>query len=576
MQILPRLKEYSKKDGQFVFPKGITTRIDVDVKENGCYLDSLSAVYNDYFKQTTSTKLSIEEGEALIKARKIDSDIKEYYEIVINEKNIDVYYTDKLSLRNAVSTIISLIEQDKKTVYINCAKIKDYPEYSHRGILIDIARRYVPMDEFKMHIRNLALCKYKYIHWHLSDGAFGYEVKCYTQINDLAERRLYTQEELKELVSYAESFGIESIPEIDVPAHSSYLNKALPEIFCEIEENRNTSKRISKYVICASNPKSYEVITNIFKELCEIFTGEYFHIGGDELYFYDLEYTSLFPEWQNCSRCKELARRENFESDLDTYIYFINKVNKIVKSLGKKTIMFNDAVDISKPTKLDKDIIIQFWRVAMEGRGPVEGCSMQGFLDQGFKVINSYFPETYMCDFVKEENLKKWTPISNPKVENGREEQILGSELCAWGVHNHFDYSMLPILYYFSDRVWNNAEMECSEEIDKAFFRQTISHKIDTVNIFEILNSRIPPLNDYDKFFYDKVDKDLEKIEKAISSLTKLYQTGLGEVRAIRGYLYVLQELRNVLRKEQNLPMVDTTLWGFISENQLKKEGKMR
>ncbi|MBE7083483.1 MAG: hypothetical protein E7373_02625 [Clostridiales bacterium] len=574
MQVLPRLKEYKGAEGKFIFPVG-TTKIEIDIVENGCFVNAFLGVYNDYFR-VTGTKLSLEEGKALIKASKISSDKKEYYEIVIKEDIINIFYADKFGLRNAIATIISAVEQDKKTVYIKCASIKDYPNYSHRGVLIDVARRFVPMDEFKMHIRSMGLCKYRYLHWHLSDGVFSYELKCYPEVNDLAVRRLYTQEEIKELVSYAESFGIESIPEIDVPAHCSYLIKAIPDIFCDIEEPRNTEKPISKYVACVSSEKTYEVITNIFKELCEIFKGEYFHIGGDELYFYDLEYTSLFPEWQNCRRCKALAKQENLETDLDIYIYFINKINKIVKSLGKKTIMFNDAVDISKPTKLDKDIIIHFWRVAMEDRGPVDGCSMQGFLDQGFKVINSYFPETYMCDFVREDKLKVWTPTSSPKVENGKENQIIGSELCAWGVHNHFDYSMLPILCYFSDRVWNSEDMEESEEIDRAFVRQTISHKIDAVNIFDILNSRIPPLNDYDKFFPDKVNKDLEKVEQAMTYLTTLYVNGLGEVRAIKGYITVLQELRNQIRKEQNLPMVDTTLWGFISESKLKKEGKMR
>lgn len=574
MQTLPRLKKYQKTEGEFVFPQG-KTKIDVDFIENACYIQAFINVYNDYFK-LAGTTLSLEDGQPLIKAKKISSDIEEYYQIDVLKDGIEIFYADKLGLRNAVATLISLAQQNKKKVYLECAKIQDYPNYSHRSILIDVARRFVPMEEFKMHIRTLGLCKYRYLHWHLSDNAFSYEVKCYPEINSLAERRLYTQEELKELVAYAESFGIESIPEIDVPAHCSWLIKTIPEVFCDLVEPRNTDRGISKYVVCASNPKTYQVIENIFKELTEIFKGEYFHVGGDELYFYDLEYTNLFPEWQNCSRCKELAKRENLQTDLDIYIYCMNKINAIVKSLGKKTIMYNDAVDISKPTKLDKDIIIHFWRVAMEDRGPVEGCSMQGFLDQGFKVINSYFPEAYMCDFVKEEKLKVFTPVSSPKVENGKEDQIIGSELCAWGVHNHFDYSMLPIICYFSDRVWNDTDMEDSEEIDKAFVRQTISHQVDTINIFKILNSRIPPLNDYDKFFYDKVDKDLEKIEQAITCLTKLYQGGLGEVRAIRGYLYVLQELRNVLRKEQNLPMVDTTLWGFISESKLRKEGKMR
>ena len=576
MKTLPRLKDYIRQEGRFVFSDNIVTKIAVDVKENGCYIESFTKVFNDYFTVQTNAKLSLVDGEELVKAKQITSDIKEYYEIVINKENILIFYSDKLSLRNAVATLISLTEQNNECVYINCATIKDYPNFSHRSMLIDIARRYIPIEELKMQIRTLGLCKYNYLHWHLSDNFFAYEVKCLPQLAYKNPRKIYTQDELKELVDYAQSFGIESIPEIDVPAHCSYITSVLPELLCDVEEPRNTDKPISTYTICLSNPTTYEILSNIIAELCDIFKGEYFHTGGDELYFYDIEEDNLWPEWLNCSRCKELAKKENINSDLDFYIYFANKINKIVKSFGKKMIIFNDAIDISKPTKLDKDITIQFWRIAMPSRGPVEGCSMQGFLDQGFSVINSFFPETYMCDYVKEEKLRIWTPLTNPKVENGKENLVLGGELCAWGVHNHFDYSTLPLLCYFSDRLWNSEEMEDSDKINKAFVRQTISHKIDTVNIFNILNFRIFPLNDYDKFFYDVLNKDLEKVEDAVSSLTKLYHAGIGEIRSIRAYIYVLQEIRNMLRKEQNLPMVDTTLWGFISESELKKEGKMR
>ncbi len=577
MKILPRLKSYVRENKEFIFPNGINTRILFDDEKYSTYVNSFVQVFTDYFYQKTRAKLSLESGKELIFFSKIQSDIAEYYEINVKNDKILVNYSDELSVRNAMATLISLIIQNENVVFIDCARIKDYPNFSHRGMLIDVARRYIPFDELKMHIRTLGLCKYNYLHWHLSDtGCFAFEVKGLPELNEKVNRRIYTQEDMKELVEYAKGFGIESIPEIDIPAHSSYFTKVYPELLCHVEEPRNIDRPISTYAMCLSNPKTYEISTQLIKELCDIFDSKYFHLGGDELYFYDIDSESLWPEWSNCSLCKTLAKKEGIKSDLDFYIYFANKMNKVVKSFGKQMIVYNDAIDISKPSKLDKDIIIQFWRIAMEDRGPVEGCSMQGFIDDGYKVINSYFPETYMCDFVNENLLKKWTPLSSPAVKEGTESSILGSEVCAWGIHNHFDYSTLPILCYFSDRLWNSEEMEDSEEINEAFVRQTISHEKSTYNIFNILNCRIPPLNDYDKFFYDKIDKDLEKVEQAISSLTRLYNAGIGEIRSIRGYIYVLQEIRNLLRKEKNLPMVDTTLWGFISESKLRKEGKMR
>ena len=279
MKILPRIKHYSASEGKFVFPSDNPTKISIDVRDNGCYVESFTKVFNDYFYQLTRSSMSCVDGVELISAKQIESDVKEYYEIDVNENSINIRYSCKLALRNAMATLISLTVKENKTVYINCAKIKDNPNFSHRSMLVDVARRYIPMDEFKMHIRTLGLCKYNYLHWHLSDNQYSYEVKCYPDLNAKSQRKLYTQEELKELVDYAQSFGIESIPEIDVPGHCIYLLSSMPEIFCDIVEQRDTDRPISKYAIYVSNPKTYEVLTNIIAELCTIFKGEYFHTG---------------------------------------------------------------------------------------------------------------------------------------------------------------------------------------------------------------------------------------------------------------------------------------------------------
>ena len=85
MQTLPRLKDYIRQEGRFVFSDNIVTKIAVDVKENGCYIESFTKVFNDYFTVQTNAKLSLVDGEELVKAKQITSNIKEYYEIVINK-----------------------------------------------------------------------------------------------------------------------------------------------------------------------------------------------------------------------------------------------------------------------------------------------------------------------------------------------------------------------------------------------------------------------------------------------------------------------------------------------------------
>ena len=102
-------------------------------------------------------------------------------------------------------------------------------------------------------------------------------------------------------------------------------------------------------------------------------------------------------------------------------------------------IIFNDAIDISKPVPLSRDIILQFWRIAGEGRGPNIDCSFEKFLKAGFKVINSYYPETYADTELKTEKLVKWNPKNSPECEESLKKNILGGEMCAWGRMPHFE-----------------------------------------------------------------------------------------------------------------------------------------
>lgn len=210
---------------------------------------------------------------------------------------------------------------------------------------------------------------------------------------DIRETKRYSIDKMQELVKYCSDLGISIIPEIEIPAHASYLLQRHPEFMCDCDiENR------SSWDICAGNEAVavYEFYYKLIDEICNIFPGEYMHVGGDELYFGD------FPEWNNlchwdiCSVCAKRMQEENITELCELYCYMMNRINEKIKSCGRKMIIWNDEIDISKDISLSRDIIIEYWRISNENRGPRKGCSFNEFLKKGFKVINANFEKSYI------------------------------------------------------------------------------------------------------------------------------------------------------------------------------------
>lgn len=136
---------------------------------------------------------------------------------------------------------------------------------------------------------------------------------------------------MRALVAYAHSFGIEVLPEIDVPGHGLYLLDRLPQVRCEKD-----GEKIGIWDMCVASEETYRCIDLLVGELTEIFSCEYIHLGGDELSFYDMEGSGYWPNWYECDRCRALAEREGYTSASDYYCHFVRRVYDIVKKHGRQ------------------------------------------------------------------------------------------------------------------------------------------------------------------------------------------------------------------------------------------------
>ncbi|MBQ8310940.1 MAG: family 20 glycosylhydrolase [Clostridia bacterium] len=401
--------------------------------------------------------VQIEKREESMLSLTIDTEISvqaEYYELNITDGKCEICAKDYRGLINAFATLTQLIKCEDGTFSLPDVEICDYPDAAFRSFMTDPARNLVPMDEMRALILSMAKSRLNKLHIHLSDGkGFAYESDIFPDLPP-APGGVYSRTELKEIIDYAGLFGIDVIPEIDVPAHSYATVAWKPQLKCRVK-----GKDVSSWNMCLGNTATYELIDALLGEIAQIFPYEYIHIGTDEMDMRDIKHEPplTVSHCEECEVCRSFFLPLGLDSLRERFYWFVRRVYATVTGLGKKMMMWNDDVDISKSPDIPRDILIEFWRVAAEQRGPVEGCSMQRFIEEGFEVVNAYFEDTYLCEYAKWDRLKAWDFRRDPYTPFLGGKQVIGGETCAWEGSNysHYLYALYFALPAFGDRVWN-------------------------------------------------------------------------------------------------------------------------
>lgn len=412
----------------------------------------------------------------------------EAYELKITNGQAKIRAKDYLGLIHALATLVQLLKLEGEEITLPDAEIFDFPDTAFRSFMTDPARNLIPMEETRALILSMAKAKLNKLHLHLSDSA-GFAYASDVEV-PRSPKGFYSKEELREIIDYAALFGIDVIPEIDVPAHGSALTEMHPDLKCRVRDENGSLKEISGWNICLGNERGYELIDALLEELAEIFPYEYVHVGTDEIDMRDLISPQFAPisHCEECECCRKFFDPKGLNTLRGRFYWFVRRVYSKVTSLGKKMMMWNDDIDISKSPAIPRDILIEFWRVAAKDRGPVEGCSMQRFLEEGFEVVNADFPNTYVDEYIEWSRLKKWNVCKDPADADDYRHQMLGGEMCAWEGSNypHYLYALYFAIPVFGDRLWNVAPIPDGKETTVALTRAALGCSTpDALDVFE-------------------------------------------------------------------------------------------
>ena len=445
MGILPRVKKFNSDDRYTYF------KSDLRVYFDGC--KELSFALKELLPFINFTKAYDRSDASLILKKDVTINNREEYLIKVTNNLIECRFGDFLGGRNAIATLAQMIENENGDLKIRSCEIHDYPDAHFRSFMHDTGRKYIPISELRAHILLMAKCKFNYLHLHLSEAVgFSIALEKFPELHGVSSEQ-YTEEEIVELVDYAENLGIEIVPEIDVPGHSNVFCDAWSDVSCDLTDGEKTHG----WALCVGAEETYNRLSALIPEVLKLFKSKYFHLGTDEISMRDeMRIPHPHADWLRCKRCRALMKRSGYKTEVELFYHFLNRIYNVVKACGKDLIIWNDWVDISKVPNIPKDIIIEFWRVAAPMRGPHAGCSMQRFLDEGFNVINANFPDTYIDLYVDYGKLKDWDLKCTPASDVNTPGKILGADVCAWDVHSHYAHSIPVSIALFAEKLWTH------------------------------------------------------------------------------------------------------------------------
>jgi hexosaminidase len=366
----------------------------------------------------------------------------ESYILEVNASGAKLTAPTPLGVLHGLQTFLQLVEVSPEGFAAPAVTINDKPRFPWRGLMIDSARHFVPLDVLRRNIDGLEAVKMNVFHWHLSENqGFRVESKKFPKLHEMGSDGLYyTQDEIHDLIDYARDRGIRVVPEFDVPGHSTAWFVGYPELASgpgpyEIERKWG----VFDPAFDPTNERTYRFLDQFFGEMAKLFPDHFFHVGGDEV---------NGKQWDANAKIQEFIKAHDLKNNQGLQSYFNKRLEPIVSKHGKSMVGWDEVLDPSLP----KDIVIQSWR----GADALAAAAKQGFrgilsngyyLDLGWSASRHYAVD----------------PLSGAAASLAPEEKarILGGESCMWAEYintENIDSRIWPRNAAIAERLWSPQE----------------------------------------------------------------------------------------------------------------------
>ena len=258
-----------------------------------------------------------------------------------------------------LQSLVQLLPAAASTSYtIPCCEVRDYPRFSWRGMHLDCCRHFFSVTFIKKYLDEMASLKLNTFHWHLTDDqGWRIEIKQYPLLTQIGSQRsetmidknfnpyigdsisyggYYTQEQIKEVVAYAQSLHISIVPEIEMPGHSMAALASYPFLACSGDSFQVATRWGVFYDVYCPTDTTIHFLENVLTEVMALFPSTYIHVGGDEV-----------PKdaWHNSPVAQKIMKMHGLKTEEQLQSYFISQIDAFLSAHGRKLIGWDEILE---------------------------------------------------------------------------------------------------------------------------------------------------------------------------------------------------------------------------------------
>lgn len=497
--IIPAPQKLERREGVFELTARTTIYVDSSSGPSGQYLAERMRRSTGFAVAVADAKDSVPAGGIWLTTNGAAEDLgPEGYTLAVSPDKVVIGAPAEAGLFYGVETLLQLLPVEifssrpatNVAWQIPAVQVEDRPRFKWRGMMLDVSRHFFSKQEVERLLDVMALHKLNTFHWHLvDDTGWRIEIKKYPKLTQLGAWRsgvdfgldpqstdaygpdgryggYYTQEDIREVVAYAQARHITVVPEIEMPGHSVAALSVIPQLSCSGDSySTDIGAGVHSGVYCAGNDQCFDFIQDVLTEVFELFPSKYIHIGGDEV---------PKDNWKKCAKCQERIKKEGLKNEDELQSYFIRRIEKFVNSRGRTVLGWSEILQGG----LAQNAAVMDWiggglEAARSGHDVVMSPTAFCYFDYCQSMDRNREPQA-IGGYVPLRKVYSFEPVPAALAEKDQ-PHVLGAQANLWTEYiasvQHLEYMIFPRLCAMSEVVWSPKESRNWEDFQQRLKR---------------------------------------------------------------------------------------------------------
>ena len=406
---------------------------------------------------------------------------REAYKINITYKKITVTGSEE-GLFYAVQSLLQMLPNKPKNqeIKLPCVTIEDEPGYDYRGLHLDVCRHFFSVDVIKDFIAQMSSYKLNNFHWHLTDDqGWRIEIKKYPKLTEIGSKRAqtlvgnkferfpyffdgnpyggyYTQEEIKDVVKFAEEHYVNIIPEIEMPGHATAAVTAYPNLACFPDRPYKVIEYwgVFEDIFCAGKEETFTFLEDVLTEVMALFPSKYIHIGGDEC---------PKARWKECPNCQKRIKELGLKNEHELQTYLTTRIEKFLNNNGRQILGWDEMLEGG----LTPNAAVMSWRGESGG---IAAARQKHFVIMNPEQVlyldynQAYSPNEPLTvgRLITVDKIYNYNPTPVDSLTTEEQKYIMGVQSNLWSEYltspAKLNYQLYPRMFALAETAWTQPQ----------------------------------------------------------------------------------------------------------------------